>query len=182
MSDKLVVYESKYGHTKRYAESIAKALGCECFRKSEAPPSLKGYRCIVFGGSLYASGWAGVSWLNKHINELKEKSLVLFTCGLADPTNEQNAQHIRKAVEKQLSSPLFEKSKLFLLRGGIDYAKLSPLHRAMMAMMVFSLRRKSSTQLSEEDHGIIESYGQKVNFFCPSAIDPLVAYVKGLSF
>ena len=77
--------------------------------------------------------------------------LIVATVGLADPAEPQNRAHIRAALQKQLPPELSERAVLFHLRGGIDYAVLSPRHRAMMAAMCFSLRRKPARQRSAED-------------------------------
>ena len=77
-------------------------------------------------------------------------------------------------VDVQLPPELSERAVLFHLRGGIDYAVLSPRHRAMMAAMCFSLRRKPARQRSAEDQALLETYGKQVDFTDLSALAPIV--------
>ena len=39
---------------------------------------VKGYDTIILGGGIYASGIAGLPFLKKHIDELKEKKIIVF--------------------------------------------------------------------------------------------------------
>ena len=77
-----VVYKSKYGTTKQYAEWIAEELNASLFEVSSIKPlHLMDYDVIVYGGGLYASRIDGVKFVTKN----PCNSLVIFTVGLADP-------------------------------------------------------------------------------------------------
>ena len=52
--------------------------------------------------------------------------LIVATVGLADPNNPQNRAHILASLKRQMSPVLFSQAIFFHLRGGIDYAVLSP--------------------------------------------------------
>ena len=57
----IVVYRSKYGSTKAYAEWISEALGCEMIEFKEAKiEQLMKYDTIIYGGGLYAEMINGV--------------------------------------------------------------------------------------------------------------------------
>ncbi len=78
----LVIYSSKYGTTKQYAEWIAHELGAQAVPAGNVKPeSLLEYDTVVYGGGLYAGGIAGVELVARN----PCKKLVLFTVGLADP-------------------------------------------------------------------------------------------------
>ena len=50
-----VIYKSKYGSTKQYAEWIAQALDAPLFEASSVNPAqLAEYDVVVYGGGLYA--------------------------------------------------------------------------------------------------------------------------------
>jgi flavorubredoxin len=77
-----VVYGSKYGTTRQYAQWIAEELGAPLFdaRKiSHAKPT--NYGIVVFGGALFASGIRSV----KIIIKSPMQTLVVFTVEIANP-------------------------------------------------------------------------------------------------
>lgn len=177
----IVIYESKYGSTRQYAQWIAGALGCELMeKKAVRPEQLGDYDTIIYGGGLYAGGVSGIELLTKNFGVISDKHLVLFTCGLADPANEENVDHIRAGLEKTLTPEMREKIQLFHLRGGVDYTRLSFVHKAMMGVLHKALMKKSEDQLSEEDKQMLATYGTAVSFVDEAAIEPIVDYVRGL--
>lgn len=62
----VVVYKSKTGYVKRYAEWIGEALGCEILEnKGLRAASLQKYDMIILGGGLYAGSINGIGFLKK---------------------------------------------------------------------------------------------------------------------
>lgn len=78
----VVIYKSKTGFTKKYAEWIAEELSADIFNASKVNVNtLNKYDTIIYGGSLYAVGIIGVGLIKKNINKLKDKRLVVFATG-----------------------------------------------------------------------------------------------------
>lgn len=70
----IVIYKSKYGSTKQYANWIGEALSCEVAdAKSISVSDLLKYDRIIYGGGLYAEVIAGVTLITKNIEKLKDK-------------------------------------------------------------------------------------------------------------
>lgn len=177
----IVIYESKYGFTKRYAQWIAQDLSCKVFpRKAIHPDDLKDFDTIIYGGGLYAGGVSGISLLTKYFEQIKEKNIVLFTCGLADPQDPDNIAHIRKSLEKVLTPEMLQAFHLFHFRGEIDYSGLSFVHKAMMGMLHQSMLKKDYNTLRKEDKLMLDTYGKKVDFTDKDSIEPLVGFIKNL--
>ncbi|MEE0755730.1 hypothetical protein, partial [Allofournierella sp.] len=128
-------------------------------------------------GALYAGGVLGLKQTVKGLSLREGQRLIVATVGLADPRIPQNRAHICAALQKQLPPELLERAVLFHLRGGIDYAVLSPRHRAMMSAMCFSLRRKPARQRSAEDHALLETYGKQIDFTDLSALAPIAGEI-----
>lgn len=180
-SDTAIIYQSRYGSTKRYAQWLANALKCDVFdQKSIKIGQLNRYDTLIYGGGLYAGGVSGLSFITKNFDALKCKNIVLFTCGLADPTDEGNIKGINASLDKLLTPQMQEHIKVFHLRGGMDYSKLSPVHKAMMAMLKTMTAKKDPETLRQEDREMLETYGKAVDFTDETAIAPLVQYIKGL--
>ena len=72
----IILYKSKYGATKKYAEWIAERTGFSCIRTEEADiKRLSEFDTIILGGGIYASGIAGLSFLKKNIGKLNGKKI-----------------------------------------------------------------------------------------------------------
>ncbi len=121
MNNVVVIFESKYGSTKRYAEWIAEALFCPVFeRKTFKPQNFANYKVIIYGGGLYAGGVNGIRLITQNRNILSDKKVILFTCGIANPEDPDNITNIRKSLSKVLSSEMLKHICLFHFRGGIS--------------------------------------------------------------
>lgn len=170
----IVVYTSKYGTTEKYAQWIAEALGAPLFEASavKQPASLMEYDVVIYGGGLYAGGIIG----SKLVAKNPCKSLVVFTVGLATPEVTDYSDILEKNFTKEQLSSM----KLFHFQGGMDYGKLSMVHRAMMAVMKKQTMKTPVAERSSDDHILLETYGDKVDFTDIAAIKPLVDYVRAL--
>ena len=92
----VVIYKSKYGSTKKYAEWIAKSVNGELLEnKNIKGEALDKYDTIVYGGGLYAGGIAGVKLIKNNINKLKGKKVIVFAVGTA-PEKEEHIEHFMK--------------------------------------------------------------------------------------
>lgn len=181
MEKTIVLYESKYGSTRQYATWIAEALSCPVLeRKKFRPSDFSSYEIILYGGGLYAGGISGISLITKNQSLLSDKKLILFTCGLADPANPENVSQIRQAMAKAIAPEILQSAAVFHFRGGIDYTRLSLLHRTMMSIMRKMLLKKEPCDLSSEDRGLLDTYGKCVDFSDPESIRPLVEFARTL--
>lgn len=169
----LVTYTSKYGSTRKYAEWIASALHADLFAAHAVKPkALSQYDVVIYGGGLYAGGIAGV----KLVTQNSCKTLIVFTVGLANPiTTDYSA-----IIDKNFTPELLAKTKFFHLRGGIDYKKLGPVHKVMMAMMKSMIQQKPESERVDEDKEFLDTYNSKVNFVDKQTIDLIIDYIKRL--
>ncbi len=169
-----VVYRSKYGSTRQYAQWVAEALGAELFESKQITPErLQSYDVVVHGGGLYAGGVAGLKQVAPHAR----KALVLFTVGAADP----KITDYSDILGKNLTPEQLARCKAFHLRGDLDYTQMSKLHRMLMWMMKKTIEKKPAAQRDESDRVFLETYGGTVKLLDKAAIEPLVAYVRGLA-
>lgn len=170
-----VIYESKYGYTRKYAEWIGEELSCPVFEKKVFHTrDLSRYETVIYGGGLYAGGISGIKFITKNRDLLSGKKVLIFTCGLADPDNPDNVSNIRKSLEKVFTEEMMEHVHLFHLRGGIDYSRLNLVHRFMMSMLRKMLLKKDADDLTKEDSSILNTYGQCLDFTKRESIRPLV--------
>lgn len=176
-----VVFQSHYGSTKQYAQWIAEELSCDLWeRKKIKAADLEPYHTIIYGGGLYAGGILGVDLLTKDFSRFCHKNLILFTCGLADPSNPSNVEGIQKIITKAPTPSMQEAFALFHLRGAIDYPKLGLIHKIMMAAVHNQVKKKDADSLSAENKEFLATYGKAVDFTDRASIMPIVHCVKKL--
>lgn len=181
MKNVIVIYRSRYGYTKQYAKWIAGALDCPLAEQRQITvPDLAAYDTVIYGGGLYAGGVSGISLITKNYRLLQNKNIVLFTCGLADPENPENRASVRESLSKVLTPEMQEHITVFHLRGGIDYARLSIIHKIMMAMLHRVITRKASPAALRENQEFLETYGKKADFTDKGSVAPIVEYVSSL--
>lgn len=179
MSNIIIVYESKYGSTKKYAEWLSEELSCDLAeRKNTDIDKLLNYDTIIYGGGLYAGGVSGINLITNNFDKISNKNLILFTCGLADTNDKENIDHIKQSLNKKLSAEMQDKITVFHLRGGIDYKKLNFIHKTMMKIMYRMLCKKDPETLKKDDKDLIATYGGVVDFTEKSTITPIIEYVK----
>jgi menaquinone-dependent protoporphyrinogen IX oxidase len=173
MKNIAVIYKSIYGTTKQYAEWIAEELNASLFEVSTVKPArLMDYDVVVYGGGLYAGGIAGIKLVLKN----QCKSLVVFTVGLATP----EITNYSDILTKTFTTEYLKKTKVFHLHGGMDYAKLSMVHKAMMAFKKKEVEKTPLAERTSDDHALLETYGGKFDFSDRETIKPLIDYVSAL--
>lgn len=161
--DHIILYGSKYGSTRRYAEKLSERTGIPAFSYQEAP-DFSSRDTIVYLGALYAGGILGLAKTLRGLSLRKGQKLVLITVGLADPQEPENQENIRVSLQRQLPAELFSRAKIYHLRGGIDYQKLSFGHRTAMTLLYQSLRRTPIEKQTAENRALIETFGNQVDF------------------
>ncbi len=165
----IILYGSRYGNARRYAETLAEKrripiLSCRQVK------NLKDFDTVIYIGSLYAGRVTGLTKVLR-ISGCEEKRIFLITVGLADGDLGKNADRIRESVRKQVSADVFERMEIFHLRGGIDYGRLSFIHRQMMKFLCRHLSRIPQEKRDEETQKMIDTYGQKIDIFEPEKLD-----------
>lgn len=178
MKTTAVIYKSKYGSTKQYAQWIAEVLDADLFELcSDSASKLGSYKTIIFGGALYAGSINGFSEFTSVFKTNPDKNYILFVTGLSPS---ENTLAFKGVIDRHFSPEMHAKVKAFYLRGGIDYKNLAPLHRIMMGGVNFVLSRKKSEALSEGEKVLLAAYGKTVSYLDESALEPLLTYASSL--
>ena len=169
----IIIYGSHYGTTKQYAEELSRRTNIEAI-SFENVKEINDYDKIIYLGGLYAGGVLGMAKTLKKLNQLSNKTIILVTVGLADPTDEENVNNIRNNIKRQVQKEVFEKAKIFHLRGGIDYSKLKFAHKTMMKLLYNAVKNISQETQTAENRAMIETYNKKVNFVDFSTLDKII--------
>lgn len=174
-----VIYKSHYGATEIYAKWLAEDLEADLLKADKVmPDDFKQYDVIVYGGGIYAGKINGIAILTKNMDLIQDKELYLFTVGLADVTAPEALNVVRNQLEKSLSPNLMNKLHIYHLRGGMQFEKLSLIHRVMMRMLIKMLSNKPESDQSQEQKGMLEAISHNSNFINRMAIAPIVEEIN----
>ncbi len=171
----IVVYKSKYGSTKAYAEWIAGALECEAKdAKNVKINDLEEYDTIIYGGGLYAEVIAGISLITKNIELLKNKKIIIFTTGLTPV--ECSEYYNKMVIQKNFKNGLPENIKTFNFLGKMILSELSIPHRNAIKALKLIMRNKKNP--SEMEKMLIDLCDADGDFTDKNAIVSLINYAK----
>ena len=174
----IIIYGSYYGTTKQYAEELSKRTNIKVISFKKVNQQINDYDNIIYLGGLYAGGVLGISKTLKKLNNISNKRIIIATVGLSDPTDEVNKNNIRNNIKNQIPKEVFEKAKIFHLRGGIDYSKLNFAHKTMMKLLYNAVKNLPKEKQTAEDREMIETYNKKVNFINFSGLDKIISDVQ----
>ncbi len=172
----IIIYGSHYGTTKQYAKELSRRTNIEAI-SFENVKEINNYDKIIYLGGLYAGGVLGMSKTLKKLNKISNKTIILVTIGLADPTDEKNINNIRNNIKIQIPKEIFEKAKIFHLRGGIDYSKLNFVHKTMMKLLYNAVKNVPQEKQTAENRAMIETYDKKVDFIDFSSLDKIISEI-----
>ena len=133
----IVIYTSKRGSTKQYAEWIAEDLGCEAVAFSDTRMkeiNLYEYDCIIYGGWIRGSGIVDFDKFGKLLDDELMQKLIVFGVGMADETADNYAQVWGYSIGK-LDPKNENRSILYILGGKYDPASVQGMDKFLMKVM-----------------------------------------------
>lgn len=173
----IVVYKSKTGFVRNYAEWIAEELSADIFEVSKVNFNmLTKYDTLIYGGSLHAVGINGVKFITKNFDKLKDKKLVIFASG-ASPSSEKV---INGVVTNNFNSDQQKCIKFFYLRGGFNYNKLSTSDKVLMTLLNWKIKikKKQKKDLTPDEIGMLAAFDKPADFTRKKNINEIVIYVN----
>lgn len=141
-----MIYTSKRGSTKQYAEWIAEDLGCRALPLSDAfGMDLHGYDCIIYGGWIRGSGIVDFGKFAKMLDEELMDRLIVYGVGFADETAENYAQVWGYSLGK-IDPENVHRVMMYILGGRYDPSAVTGLDRFLMKTMRAVLLSGSTTE------------------------------------
>ncbi len=171
----LVIYKSKYGSTKRYAEWIAEDIESDIMEVSGVKvEDLYKYDTLIFGGSLHAVGIKGIKIITDHFDKLMDKKIIVFAVGCS-PGREEAIKHV---VSSNFTEEMKDKINFFYLRGAFNYKNLGFIDKIMMNTLRRKLKKKKEEELDEDSKGLLAAFHEPVDWADKRAILPVVDCIK----
>ena len=171
----IVIYKTKYGSTKTYAEWIANELGCEAVNaKDMSAGRLSEYDTIIYGGGLYAEVINGVSLITKNIAALSDKRIAVFTTGITPI--DCRGYYDTYVIEKNFKHGVPENVKIFNFLGKMKLDELSLVHRTALKTLKKIMSSKENP--SEMEKLLVTLCDADGDFCDKESIKELVNYVR----
>ena len=153
---KAIVYESKAGHTLKYAEMLSKKLNIPFYSINESLEKLNSNEKIIF-----------LSWICA--GKIKEKDkidnkydIVCYGAVGAYPYSDEYLKELK--VANNIDKPLF------YLRGGIDYSKLNKFQKLLVKLVGKTIKT------SDEKTQIM--FKQGYDFVKKDNLEEIVKYIQ----
>ena len=174
MKKGIIIYQSKYGATKKYAGWLRQMTGFDCVETPKAAPSeVAQYDTIILCGGIYASGIAGLSFLKKNIDKLKSKKIAILCVG-ASPYDEGAFTAIK---EHNLTGNLRD-IPLFYGRGAWNESKMKFMDRTLCKMLQKSVAKKDPSTYEPWMKALMCANGQNCDWTDKRYLTPLLDYLQ----
>ncbi len=170
MKKTAVLYQSKYGSTKKYADWLAEELSCDVFETKLADINqMRGHEVIILGGGIYAGGISGLSFIKKHYEKLKDKKIMVFAVG-ASPYDEKAMDEMRK---RHFSGDL-ESIAFFYCRGAWNEEGMSFTDRALCAMLKKAVSKKNPADYEPWESALMQAMGGNSDWTDKDNLRPII--------
>ncbi len=126
-----VVYKSKHGATRQYAQWIAEETGADLFNVEQCKgKELAGYETVVYGGGIHAGGIMGIDFLSKNRKYFYGKKVLVFAVGI----NVDNEAAKEECKEINLVKHL-EGLPCYFMQGAYRPEEITGMDKVIMGMV-----------------------------------------------
>ncbi|MDO5126635.1 MAG: flavodoxin domain-containing protein [Eubacteriales bacterium] len=170
----IILYKSKYGATKKYAQWLSEDTGFESREISKVKVSdLSPYDILVFGGGVYAQGVAGVDFLRKNFNALSDRKIIVF-CDGASPYEKKAFDFIKNRVMKDELKDI----PFFYCRGGWDMEAMSFVDRNLCKMLRKAVAKKDPSEYEVWEAALMAAGEEKCDWTDRAYLKPILEEIE----
>lgn len=174
MSKGIILYQSKYGATKKYAQWLVEATGFDCIETPKANiKKVQEYDTIILGGGVYASGILGLSFLKKNIDGLSGKKIAVF-CVAASPYDEKAYNQMRELHFKDKLKEI----PTFHCRGAWNFDNMGFADKTLCKMLQKAVAKQDPSTYEPWQKALVEAGTQKCDWTDKKYLDELLEYIK----
>ena len=173
MKSGLILYQSKYGATKKYAEWLRERTGFDCVETPKAAPGMAAqYEALILCGGVYASGIAGLGFLKRNIAALKGRKIAVLCVG-ASPDDEAVLEAVRA---RNLQGALAD-VPLFYARGAWDESAMIWKDRTLCRLLQKAVAKKAPADGEPWMRALLCAAGQRCDWTDAGYLAPLLKYL-----
>lgn len=159
----VILYSSRYGSTRQYADWIADATGLAAIDVTQGEHDLRAYDFLVIGSPVFYYKLMLARWISAHSAIILSRPTVLFSVSGAGPGPKLDGW-----IANSLAPEIAAHVRHYGLRGRMDHAQLGWFSRMML--FVGGLFNPDIKAGREERHGF--------DFMDRDSIAPIVAFVE----
>ena len=195
MEKTIVIYTSKYGSAKQYAEWIGEELSCPVKAlKDVTKEELSGYSTLIYGGGVHAGGIEGFDtfkkWLKpmlsdayyeahddklefKAENYKPEKRVIVFAAGVNVTGFDARAQLRDVNFDKKWLRPL----TCYFFEGRYDPGEVKGIDKFIMGFVKKTLNDKG-LNMKPEERVLLDRIENGCNLVNRKQIEPLIEEIR----
>ncbi|MGN1136556.1 MAG: flavodoxin domain-containing protein [Oscillospiraceae bacterium] len=130
MKELAVVYATKYGHTKQYAEWVKEETGADIFvSTSFTPTKALEYKAVIFAGGVYGDKIMIMDWLKKNLGQINVNKIIIAAVSwYTNDSEEARERLIAENYPEQFKNVV----PLIVINSGIDKKQTSVVDKAQL--------------------------------------------------
>lgn len=166
----IILFQSKYGATKKYADWLSEETGFPSIETNKANiMDITQFDTIILGGGIYASGILGLSFLKKNIGTLVNKKIIVFCCG-ASPYEKNAFQQIRNHNMKGKLSDI----PFFYCRGSWNMDIMSFKDRTLCNMLRKVVSKKNPDEYEVWEKALMAAGDERCDWTDVKYLQPII--------
>ena len=170
----VILFQSKYGATQKYAKWLAEELEFDCIETKHADvKTVEKYDTIILGGGIYASGIAGLSFLRKNYSAFQGNKVAVFCVG-ASPFEDSA---FRQIVDHNFKGAIAG-IPCFYCRGAWDEEKMTFGDRTLCKMLQKAVSKKDPADYEIWEKALMCAVNQKCDWTDKSFLEPIITFAK----
>jgi len=172
MSSIIVIYQSKYGATKKYAEWLVEELSCDYVETKKATiEQVEKYDIVILGGGIYATGIAGISFLKKYHERLKDKKIMVFAVGASPYDGKAMIALKERNFKAELSNV-----PCFYCRGAWNEEIMSWKDRTLCNLLKKAVAKKDPDTYEPWEQALMQAVGTNCDWTDKTYIKQIIEY------
>lgn len=173
MKSDIILYQSKYGSTEKYAQWLKEELNYDCILTKQAKINkILQYDNIILGGGIYASGIAGLSFLKKNYSAIRDKKIAVFCVGASPYEESAFAQVVEHNMKDDLKDV-----PCFYCRGAWNEEKMTFGDRTLCKMLQKAVAKKDPSSYEIWEKALMCAVGQNCDWTDKKYLRPLIDFI-----
>lgn len=172
MKNTLVLYTSNCGSTQKYATDIAHAVDAEVMPlKKFKWKNIDDYQIVVFGGWVNNGSIQGINdFLYDYENRLKDKDVIVFSCGMSVPTDKGR----KELIDRNYLSPYH--IRYYQVRGDFDFSKLKFTQKMMMKTSIRMIA--NSPDATPEQKMLVDVLNTPLEYYDREKVERIISVIR----
>lgn len=173
----LVIYNTTYGTTARYAQALARGLSGQAISQKEVTPEdLQKADVVILGSNVRAMGLGFGSLVKKHAKLLSKKHLLFFCVGASPKPDEGDG--ILNALRQRAMGDLFQDAPLFYCRGAWDLHGMKLIDKMLCKLLLRMLKKKDPSTMAPWEKALNAAGERKASWYDENYLLPILEAAK----